>query len=81
MLPNVMNEIFIRNSDLNRRNTRQDSKLHIPLCRTTLFQNTMRYQGAKEWNSVSDKIDYFCSEQTFKKRLKKYYFKFITNTI
>ena len=81
MLPNVMNEIFIRNSDLNRRNTRQDSKLHIPLCRTTLFQNTMRYQGAKEWNSVSDEIDYFCSEQTFKKRLKKYYFKFITNTI
>ena len=48
MLPDVMNELFLRNSDLDRRNTRQDSKLHIPLCRTTLFQNTLRYLGAKE---------------------------------
>ena len=32
MLPDVMNELFLYNSDLNRRNTRQDSKLNIPLC-------------------------------------------------
>ena len=70
-LPDVMNELFLRNSDLDRRNTRQDSKLHIPLCRTTLFQNTLRYLGAKEWNSVSNKIDHFCSETTCKNRLRK----------
>ena len=55
MLPDIMNELFIRKSDLNRRNTRQDNKLNIPHCETTLYQNTLRYQGTKEWNSVLDK--------------------------
>ena len=50
MLPAVVNELFVRNHDLNRRTTRQNFKLNIPYCRTALYQRTIKYQGVKEWN-------------------------------
>ena len=72
MLPNMFNDLFIRNSDLKRRSTRQDYQLKIPLCKTALFQKTVRYQGVKEWNFMFAEIDHFCSVHSYKKRLKSY---------
>ena len=73
MLPDIMNELFSKNNELDRRSTRQNYKLRIPLCKTTLFQNTIRYQGVKEWNSISEVIEYKCSIHTFKYKLKHHY--------
>jgi hypothetical protein len=72
MLPDVFDDIFLRNTNINRRQTRQNYNLKIPYCRTTMFQRTIRYQGVKEWNSTSAAVDHYCSVHTFKKRLKKY---------
>lgn len=73
MLPEIMNDLFIRNIDLDRRSTRQNNKLQIPFCKTVLYQNTIRYQGVKEWNEISDIIDHKCSIHTFKFRLKAHF--------
>ena len=71
MLPQTFDTIFTRRNDSGSRTTRQRHKLIIPLCRTTVYQNTIYHQGPHEWNRTSDEIDHFCRMHTFKARLKK----------
>jgi hypothetical protein len=72
MLPTVFNTMFVRNSTVVQRLTRQQYKLKIPRCHTSALQKTMRYIGVQEWNSICDSIDHACSVHTFKKRAKVY---------
>lgn len=67
LLPEIFQNIFKRNT---ARATRQKFKLYLPISRTHSYNNTMRFQGVKEWNYVVDQLDHYCSVHTFKKRLK-----------
>lgn len=70
MLPNVFNNMFVRNSAVVQRLTRQQHKLNIPRCHTSALQKTMRYIGIQEWNNICDVIDHSCSLHMFKNRVK-----------
>lgn len=70
MLPRLFNEIFLRNDCI--RLTRQNSKFKVQQCKTTLFQNTMRFKAVKEWNFIDDIVDKNCCFHTYKKNVKKY---------
>ena len=76
MLPEVLKEIFERNDCV--RLTRQNSKLKVQHCKTTFFQNTMRFIAVREWNSIDEVIENNCSFHTYTKRVKKYFLNSIT---
>jgi hypothetical protein len=71
MLPMIFNNIFCQNLHTGHRVTRNEYKLHLPLCKTSLYRNSIKYQGPVVWNNFGDLIDHCCSIHTFKKRIKK----------
>ena len=72
LLPDIFNEMFIRNNNVSVQNTRQSNYLRTPSCRTAMIQKTVRYKGVIGWNSIVKKLDNFCSLHSFKRRLKHY---------
>jgi len=70
MLPVVFKEIFHRSDSFYE--TRQSNKFKVQKCRTTLFQNTMRFKAVREWNSIANIIENNCSFHTYRKKLKKH---------
>ena len=71
-LPPCLQPLFIINFNVHNYRTRNRYKLHIPLARTTIYQNSLIYKGATAWNYITDIISINCSLQTFKYNLKKY---------
>ena len=71
MLPKVFDSFFQRNSDISVRMTRNFHKLYLPKFRTTMYKNSIKYQGVKEWNNRIDLIDDKCSIHTFKMKIKR----------
>ena len=71
-LPEIFNLLFKRNSEIRRRYTRQMHMLNLPICQTTLYKNTIIFQGPKAWNAISNKININCSIHAFKRQLKRY---------
>ena len=61
---------YTENSAIHKYNTRQNSNLHLPQCRTSLKRNTISFQGPILWNALSDKIKSCQSLNTFKRKLK-----------
>ena len=71
MLPPIF-DMFVFNSDIHSYSTRRSALFHIPACSTNRSQKTIKYTGAKCWNSISSGIDTNCKIGTFKKRLRNY---------
>ena len=71
-LPLIFNDMIVRNLQVHSHSTRHNQEIHVPQCRTTLFQNTFRYKGAIIWNHVSKSIPYDCNLSTFKHKLKTF---------
>ena len=71
-LPLIFNDMIIRNIQVHSHSTRHNQEIHVPQCRTTLFQNTFRYKGAIIWNHVSKSIPYDCNLSTFKHKLRTF---------
>ena len=71
LLPNIFHDFYTRNSDICSRETRQNDLLHLPRCKTVLYQKSARFAGAKEWNSKAKFLNRQCSQQTFRRRLKQ----------
>ena len=69
-LPDIFSDLFKRNSEIVGRRTRQFYNLYIPKCRTTMYKNTIKYQGVQEWNAIQGIIDHFCSYYHFKTTVK-----------
>ena len=65
--------MFICNQNIYNCVTRQACKLHVP--KVNLFQSkkSIRYFRVRVWNYISDHINYSCSFNTFKNRLKACY--------
>lgn len=70
-LPNVFNNFFSTNSDIHSYVTRQSNDLHIPYCRTTLSQFTIRYRGPTLWNAINPVLKKSPSLSLFKTNYKK----------
>ena len=51
-LPNGFNSFFSFNSDIHSYVTRQSKDLHVPYCRTSLRQFSIRFRGANLWNAA-----------------------------
>lgn len=72
LLPNIFNDMFIRNTDTHNYSTRQSNHLHVPFSKLTTMYRTMKHQGAIIWNLMSSKITYDCKMYTYKQNLKSY---------
>ena len=70
LLPNVISDMFTRQSDVNVYKTRQCNDLRLPNFKTKNVENSISVQGVRIWNTYSKKLDCNCSVLTFKKRLK-----------
>ena len=55
-LPNGFNSFFSFNSDIHSYVTRQSKDLHVPYCRTSLRQFSVRYRGANLWNAIDPRL-------------------------
>ena len=71
MFPDIF-KMFILNQEIHSRVTRQSGHYHIPLCRTSFSQRTIKFQGSVIWNRLLSSIDVNCSIGICKKRVKLY---------
>jgi len=71
-LPGIFNTLFKRNSEVMSRVTRNAEKFYVPFCKTDIGKKSIRIQGPKLWNNLSDHIDSNCGIHTYKKKLQKY---------
>ena len=70
MLPSVMNELYIRNSDVHSYNTRRSTHLHVPNGTET---KTFLYKSVLIWNElIIQKVDSNLPFQRYKHILKTY---------
>ena len=70
MLPNIFHDIFKRNAETVSRVTRNINKLNLPLCKTELYKQSVKFQGPKIWNDLENHLNHQCSIHTFKKSCK-----------
>lgn len=70
LLPKLFDEMFFRNSQFHRYNTRQE--MNIPSYKLTIQKQSIKYYGPQFWNSISLTFDTNCSIHTFKRHLKKH---------
>ena len=70
MLPSVMNQIFSRKADARSHCTRQSHHINVPLCKSQVSFNSLKYQGPSIWNKCCTNVGYDCSLHTFSKRVR-----------
>ena len=73
--PQYSTELFTKLSEgngLNRRSS--ETKLQIPVLRTSIGQNAYCYRGAKLWNELSREAKVTSSLKTFKRSNQYLYF-------
>jgi hypothetical protein len=72
LLPNIFNDMFVRNTDTHKYFTRQSANLHATKSNLKAMYRTMKHQGVIIWNFMSTKITYDCNMYTYKQNLKSY---------
>ncbi len=72
LLPNIFNEMFVKNAETHKYSTRQSKKLHVPISRLTATYRTMKHQGVRIWNMMSTQLPYECRIYLYKQNLKSY---------
>ena len=70
MLPKIFINFYQFPSHMHE--TRTNSLYRIPMYKTKYAQQSIRYQGVKVFNSLSNVIDRNCCVQTYKSRVMKY---------
>ena len=58
-------------SDIHSYQTRHSKDFHLPLCRTSHNQRTLKYRGPSLWNNLPTSLKSISSLTLFKKHLKK----------
>ena len=69
-LPSAINAIFIRNFNVHAHFTRQVTHFHLPFIRTSLTKKTIKYEGPRLWNSLTDHLRQSKNLLTFKRNFK-----------
>jgi hypothetical protein len=72
--PDLFNNFFTYNRAVHNYNTRQRHCFHIPKVKTNLGKRCLRYEGPVVWNDVMKEIDVNCTLNTFKVKLKCFFF-------
>ena len=70
LLPSIFNKVFIKNSQIHSYNTRQ--LFHVPLIIRSKRQSTVVYQGPIIGTYFSQRLNYNCTINTYKKHLRTY---------
>ena len=79
-LPPTFSNFFTDVKSVHDYNTRHSSfGFVIPLCKTTLRQKSIRYQGPSIWNELPTDLKLLTSTGLFKRKMKKYYLDSIEN--
>jgi hypothetical protein len=71
-LPDIFNELFIRNKDVHTYSTRQSEQLHVPKANLSTYQRCIKYVGVIIWNFIMRQLNTDCSLVTYKYKLKHY---------
>ena len=71
-LPTIFSGFFARNRETHLYNTRAANDYCLIKCKLNIRQFTLKYYGAKLWNSVPNDIRLAKSENIFKVKYKKY---------
>lgn len=72
LLPQIFNNYYRLNKDINKRNTRQDNNLYIQRARSCVGEVKVSILGARYWNSLPNGMKVSNSLPCFKKELKKH---------
>ena len=70
LLPGVMNDLYITNSEVHSHDTRQKYLLHINKGSINIFTNSFVNTSARVWNVLRSKIDVYVSISKFKSTSK-----------
>ena len=71
-LPQVMNNLYIPNSEIHSYRTRQSNLLHIKKGKLNVYTKSFGNTSARVWNVIQRKININVSASTFKRSLKSY---------
>ena len=63
---------FTFSREFHSHDTRYKDLIHLPVAKTSKFQSSFKYHGAKEWNSLPSSIRNELSLPSFKMKLKNY---------
>ena len=69
MMPTSLDNLFIKNKEVQHYNTRGANSLRNPKVRTRLAENFITNSGVKVWNNISQIIDPLQKIGTFKRSL------------
>jgi len=73
-LPNIFNDMFVKQCNVHIQNTRNNQFYRLPLCKTERKKNSICYHGAYLWNEHILKkdidVDAFNTVSVFKKIFK-----------
>jgi hypothetical protein len=72
LISTLDHHLFTPGSSIHNHNTRHKNDLRKPLCRTTMRQNTICFQGPKLWNDLPEDIKSAPSLNIFKRRFKMF---------
>ena len=71
-LPDIFQDMFLKNSSVHHYPTRQTDSYHLPLTRTLFAHRTLTFTGPNFWNSLKNEYKDAPSLNTFKRKLKKF---------
>lgn len=71
-LPSTFQNFFTFSSDRHSYNTRRSEYFHLPYCRTSLCQHTLKYRGPSLWNNLPPSLQSTSTLSLFKKHLKNF---------
>ena len=72
LLPNLFDDMFIRNVDVHHYHTRQNKDVHVPPIRTNRTKMTISYKGVIIWNNINKVVSTDFSLAAFKFNVKKH---------
>ena len=73
LAPTYLLQEFKLSSDFHTHNTRHKDQVRLPLAKTTKYQSSFRYNGAKTWNTLPSCLRNETNFIKFKKELRKYF--------
>ena len=72
LLPNIFNNYFISNRNVNKYLTRNADKLYIPFYTHSISRRVISYNGPIVWNNVPSELKMCPSLQSFRKKYKSH---------
>ena len=72
LLPEIFDDMFLKNRNVYHRATRQQSLLHVPISKSVILSRSIRVKGVTIWNTFAHNVDVDCSLVKYKYTVKRY---------